>query len=94
MLDNDGERLVSRFGAKASSESIARNRARINRGRALKVERARHPTNRLELDTGDLVRHATWGDGKIVRIVGGNALAFFPRHGEKLVRASFLAKIV
>lgn len=85
---------MSRFRTKPSEESIARHRARINRGRALKVERARHPTNRLGLDMGDLVRHATWGDGKIVRIVGDNALAVFPRHGEKLLRASFLTKIV
>jgi hypothetical protein len=29
-----------------------------------------------------------------VRIVGDSALAFFPGHGEKLLKTSFLEKIV
>jgi ATP-dependent DNA helicase RecQ len=73
--------------------SIARQRARAGRARALKIERARRPTNGVGLDKGDLVRHATWGDGEVVRIVGDSALAFFPGHGEKLLKASFLEKI-
>ena len=74
-------------------ESLARQRARAGRARALKIERARRPTNGVGLDKGDLVRHATWGDGEVVRIVGDSALAFFPGHGEKLLKASFLEKV-
>jgi hypothetical protein len=84
---------MSAFLTSASEASIARHRARVNRGRALRIERARRPENALGLDPGDLVRHATWGDGRIVHLVGNNALVVFPRHGEKLLRASFLAKI-
>ena len=85
---------MSRFSTNASAESIARHRARISRGRALKAERSRRPAPvRGPLDTGDRVRHATWGEGEIVRIVGDNAVAVFPQHGEKLLRSSFLAKI-
>jgi hypothetical protein len=39
------------------------------------------------------VRHATWGEGEVVRMIGDSAYAFFPVHGEKLLKASFLAKI-
>jgi ATP-dependent DNA helicase RecQ len=74
-------------------ESAARQRARIGRARALKIERARRPTTGVGLDKGDLVRHATWGDGEVVRIVGDSALTFFPGHGEKLLKASFLEKL-
>ena len=87
--------MMSRFHNGASVESVARHRARIARGRALKIERTRRPTitGCAGLDKGDLVRHATWGDGEIVRIVGDNAVAVFPRQGEKLLKASFLSKI-
>jgi hypothetical protein len=74
-------------------ESQARQRARAGRARALKIERARRPTGGIGLDKGDLVRHAVWGDGEVVRIVGDSALAFFPGHGEKLLKASFLEKL-
>jgi len=76
-----------------ADEALARQRARTGRARALKIERARRPTNGVGLDKGDLVRHATWGDGEVVRIVGDSAVAFFPGFGEKLLKASFLEKI-
>jgi ATP-dependent DNA helicase RecQ len=84
---------VSPLRNKVVEESMARQRARVGRARALKIERSRRPTNGIGLDKGDLVRHATWGDGEVVRIVGDSALAFFPGHGEKLLKASFLEKI-
>jgi ATP-dependent DNA helicase RecQ len=73
-----------------ADEILARRRAQ--RGRALKIERGRGRVG--VLGKGDLVRHATWGDGEVVRVVGDSALAFFPGHGEKLLKASFLEKIV
>jgi len=75
-------------------EAMARRQARAGRARALKIERARRLTSPVGLLKGDLVRHATWGDGEVVRVVGNSALAFFPGHGEKLLKASFLEKIV
>ncbi|HVV81418.1 MAG TPA: hypothetical protein VHE35_00015, partial [Kofleriaceae bacterium] len=72
----------------AADELLARRRAQ--RGRALKIERTRGTG---ALGKGDLVRHATWGHGEVVRIVGDSALAFFPGHGEKLLKTSFLERI-
>jgi ATP-dependent DNA helicase RecQ len=62
------------------------------RMRALKIERVKH-TSFGPLGKGDLVRHATWGDGEVVRVVGDSAYTFFPVHGEKLLKSSFLEKI-
>jgi hypothetical protein len=84
---------MTALSTKVADATIARHRARVGRGRALKIERSRGPTHRVGLDTGDLVRHATWGDGHIVRMVGDNAVAVFPDQGEKLLKPSFLAKI-
>jgi ATP-dependent DNA helicase RecQ len=72
-----------------ADEMLARRRAQ--RGRALKIERARGRTDTV--GKGDLVRHATWGDGEVVRIVGDSALTFFPSHGEKLLKLSFLERV-
>ena len=63
------------------------------RGRPLTIERAKRPTSETGLDKGDLVRHATWGEGEVVRLDGDNACAFFPGFGEKRLKASFLEKI-
>jgi ATP-dependent DNA helicase RecQ len=73
-------------------ESKRRNARTAPRLRALKIERAKRPTFG-PLGKGDLVRHATWGDGEVVRVVGDSAYTFFPMHGEKLLKASFLEKI-
>jgi ATP-dependent DNA helicase RecQ len=73
-----------------ADEILARRRAQ--RGRALKIERGRGRVG--VLGKGDLVRHAMWGDGEVVRLVGDSALTFFPGHGEKLLKTSFLEKIV
>jgi ATP-dependent DNA helicase RecQ len=75
-------------------ESKRRNAATTTmRMRALKIERVKH-TSFGPLGKGDLVRHATWGDGEVVRVVGDSAYTFFPVHGEKLLKASFLEKIL
>ncbi|MBK9031768.1 MAG: RecQ family ATP-dependent DNA helicase [Myxococcales bacterium] len=72
-----------------ADEMLARRRAQ--RGRALKIERAR--TRFDPVGKGDLVRHATWGDGEVVRVLGDSALTFFPSHGEKLLKLSFLERV-
>jgi ATP-dependent DNA helicase RecQ len=74
-------------------EAMARRQMRTGRARALKIERSRRLTSPGGLLKGDLVRHATWGNGEVVRVVGDSALAFFPGHGEKLLKASFLEKL-
>jgi ATP-dependent DNA helicase RecQ len=74
-------------------EAMARRQVRTGRARALKIERSRRLTSPGGLIKGDLVRHATWGNGEVVRVVGDSALAFFPGHGEKLLKASFLEKL-
>jgi len=70
----------------------AMRRGRGGRGRALKIERVKRPVFG-PLEKGDLVRHATWGDGEVVRVVGDSISTFFPVHGEKLLKAAFLEKI-
>jgi ATP-dependent DNA helicase RecQ len=74
-------------------EAMARRAQRAARPRALKIERSRRTTSPGALLKGDLVRHAQWGEGEVVRMVGDSALAFFPGHGEKLLKASFLEKV-
>jgi ATP-dependent DNA helicase RecQ len=73
-------------------EALRRNRG-AGRGRALKIERIKRPVFG-PLEKGDLVRHATWGEGEVVRVVGDSVYTFFPVHGEKLLKTSFLEKIV
>ncbi|MEZ4402054.1 MAG: ATP-dependent DNA helicase RecQ [Kofleriaceae bacterium] len=72
-----------------ADERLARRRAQ--RGRALKIERAR--SGHDPVGKGDLVRHATWGDGEVVKVQGDSALTFFPSHGEKLLKLSFLERV-
>jgi hypothetical protein len=73
-------------------EEAMRRRHTAGRGRALKIERVKRPVFG-PLEKGDLVRHARWGDGEVVRVVGDSIYTFFPVHGEKLLKASFLEKI-
>jgi ATP-dependent DNA helicase RecQ len=72
-------------------EALRRNRG-AGRGRALKIERVKRPVFG-PLEKGDLVRHATWGEGEVVRVIGDSVYTFFPVHGEKLLKTSFLEKI-
>jgi ATP-dependent DNA helicase RecQ len=72
-------------------EALRRNRS-AGRNRALKIERVKRPVFG-PLEKGDIVRHATWGEGEVVRVVGDSVYTFFPVHGEKLLKASFLEKI-
>ena len=72
-------------------EALRRNRG-AGRGRALKIERVKRPVFG-PLEKGDIVRHATWGEGEVVRVVGDSVYTFFPVHGEKLLKTSFLEKV-
>jgi len=73
-------------------EEAMRRRHTSGRNRALKIERVKRPTFG-PLEKGDIVRHATWGEGEVVRVVGDSIYTFFPVHGEKLLKATFLEKI-
>jgi len=91
--DSDDDELHTRRRAMVE-QAMARRRARRSRGRALKIERSRNTsTSPSGLGKGDLVRHAKWGEGEVVRILGDTVGAFFPGVGEKLLKASFLKKI-
>jgi ATP-dependent DNA helicase RecQ len=73
---------------------MARRRARQTRARSLRVERAaRLSTGGSGFNLGDLVRHPTWGEGEVMTIAGDTIGAFFPGHGEKLLKAKFLAHV-
>jgi ATP-dependent DNA helicase RecQ len=89
---------VSRRGGDAQTrrellEEAMRRRHTAGRGRALKIERVKRPVFG-PLEKGDIVRHERWGEGEVVRVVGDSIYTFFPVHGEKLLKASFLEKIV
>ena len=73
-------------------EEARRRSHTAGRGRALKIERVKRPVFG-PLGKGDIVRHAVWGDGEVVRVSGDSISTFFPVHGEKLLKASFLEKI-
>jgi len=70
----------------------ALRRGRGGRGRALKIERVKRPVFG-PLEKGDIVRHAMWGEGEVVRVSGDTVSTFFPVHGEKLLKTSFLEKV-
>ena len=97
-LDIVAREQVARRGGDATTrralleEAVRRSRTPTSRGRALKIERVKRPIFG-PLEKGDLVRHAMWGDGEVVRVVGDSITTFFPVHGEKLLKASFLEKI-
>jgi ATP-dependent DNA helicase RecQ len=84
----DGEPLTR----KELLEEAMRRRHSAGRGRALKIERVKRPVFG-PLEKGDIVRHATWGEGEVVRVVGDSIYTFFPVHGEKLLKAHFLEKV-
>ena len=75
------------------AKELARQRASGSPAHALKVERPRRRPGGSPFGKGDVVRHQTWGEGEVVRILGDTVGAFFPGHGEKLLKASFLEKI-
>jgi ATP-dependent DNA helicase RecQ len=75
-------------------QAIIRRRARANRARALRIERAAALSpRRAEFVLGDVVRHPVWGEGEVTNVVGDTIGAFFPGHGEKLLKAKFLEKV-
>ena len=75
-------------------QAIARRRARMSRARALKIERAAAlAPRRSGFVTGDVVRHPVWGEGEVMTVAGDTIGAFFPGHGEKLLKAKFLEKV-
>jgi ATP-dependent DNA helicase RecQ len=73
-------------------EEAIRRRHTAGRNRALKIERVKRPTFG-PLEKGDIVRHAMYGEGEVVRVVGDSIYTFFPVHGEKLLKATFLEKL-
>lgn len=76
------------------AQAIARRQSRAHRGRDLKIQRSRRvATSPSGFDKGDVVRHAKWGEGEIIRIEGDTVGAFFPGIGEKLLKARFLEKV-
>jgi ATP-dependent DNA helicase RecQ len=85
---NSGEPVTR----KQMLEDAMRRRHSAGRGRALKIERVKRPVFG-PLEKGDIVRHAMWGEGEVVRVVGDSIYTFFPVHGEKLLKAHFLEKI-
>jgi ATP-dependent DNA helicase RecQ len=76
-------------------QAITRRRARMSRARALKIERAAAlaPRGGSGFVTGDVVRHPIWGEGEVMTVAGDTIGAFFPGHGEKLLKAKFLEKV-
>ena len=77
---------------KALLEEAMHRRHSAGRNRALKIERVKRPVFG-PLEKGDIVRHAMWGEGEVVKVVGDSIYTFFPVHGEKLLKANFLEKI-
>ena len=76
-------------------QAITRRRARMSRARALKVERAAAlAPRRSSFMRGDVVRHPVWGEGEVMTVAGDTIGAFFPGHGEKLLKAKFLQKVM
>lgn len=73
-------------------ESARRSARTAPRVRPLKIDRPKAPTYG-PLGKGDIVRHATLGEGEVLRVVGDVVHTFFPLHGEKLLKTSFLQKI-
>ena len=75
-------------------QAITRRRARANRARALRIERtAALAVPRPEFCCGDLVRHPKWGEGEVTNVAGDTVGAYFPAHGDKLLKAKFLEKV-
>ncbi|HEY4242414.1 MAG TPA: ATP-dependent DNA helicase RecQ [Kofleriaceae bacterium] len=96
-IENVAAALAARRGGdidtrKALLEEALRRNHAAGRGRALKIERVKRPVFG-PLEKGDLVRHAMWGDGEVVRVIGDSVYTFFPVHGEKLLKTSFLEKV-
>jgi ATP-dependent DNA helicase RecQ len=96
----DAEMVATALAARRAGDPAARKalveealrRRQASRGRALKIERVKRPVFG-PLEKGDIVRHATWGEGEVVRVVGDSIYTFFPVHGEKLLKAAFLEKV-
>jgi hypothetical protein len=75
-------------------QAITRRRARANRARALRIERsAALAVPRPEFVCGDVVRHPVWGEGEVTNVAGDTVGAYFPGHGDKLLKAKFLEKV-
>ena len=80
--DRTPNELAARRGGdpatrKALLEEAMRRRHAAGRGRALKIERVKRPVFG-PLEKGDIVRHAMWGEGEVVRVVGDSDLHVLP----------------
>src|SRR5262249_25687839 len=75
-------------------QAITRRRARAKRAGALRIERsAALAVPRPEFALGDVVRHPVWGEGEVTNVAGDTVGAYFPGHGDKLLKAKFLEKV-
>ena len=73
--------------------TLARRRARVARARAIKVARSAALTPAPQhFAKGDVVGHPSWGEGEVTEIRGDIVTAYFPSHGEKVLKAAFLCK--
>ncbi|MCC6995403.1 MAG: RecQ family ATP-dependent DNA helicase [Deltaproteobacteria bacterium] len=73
--------------------TLARRRARVARARAIKNARSAALTPAPQhFAKGDVVGHPSWGEGEVTEIRGDIVTAYFPSHGEKVLKAAFLSK--
>ena len=77
-------RLCSRKPCDAVTRAGAAERSRSSASSARCSARSRRVTS---------CATRRWGEGEVVRVVGDSIYTFFPVHGEKLLKASFLEKI-
>ncbi len=73
------------------SEAIEERRA-MQRPRALKVARPR-AVSPSGFHKGDRIQHKRWGEGEVLRSQADAVYAYFPGHGEKLIKARFLERV-
>jgi ATP-dependent DNA helicase RecQ len=85
------EAVVGTVRRSLLDQALARRQPRPRGTRALRVERTLS-SRPAALICGDVVTHSTWGEGEVTRGTGDNVCAFFPGHGEKLLKARFLVK--
>jgi ATP-dependent DNA helicase RecQ len=75
-------------------QAISRRRVRANRARALRIERSNAlAVPRPGFVIGDVVSHPAWGEGEVTHVAGDTIAAYFPGHGDKLLKAKFLEKV-
>ncbi len=95
-------RAIQRAQTKSSppsSEESKSVQAQINarrslkRPRSLKVEKKR-PKTASGFIAGDRVQHPSFGEGEVLKTRHDSVYVYFPGHGEKLMKARFLTRIL